>query len=1062
MGVELQTSAGRVQMFSWAALAVLAVSVAAGGEPWIEPCDDAAKWKVIAADGVRAAVQSDRSPDGDCIRLDYDFEKGSGFCVLHRDVDLPLGANYRVRYRLRGTGPDNNLELKLVDADRESVWWVNRREFSFPRDWRQMVQKKRHFAFAWGPSGGAEIKRLSGLEFAIASSSGGKGSVWIDDIRIDDIPAVSAERQPAQVRFSSARDPEAQTGMPLPTDGRIEWNSAALQADANPWILIDLGGIREFGGLTLQWSAQAAADYRVETSTDGTAWEGGATIRDGNGGLDYVPLPDAEARLVRVTVDRASTDSGVGLRAVRIMEPAFGEQPNRMFEQIAAEHSPGTYPRYFTGRHAPWTVVGLPEDAGEALINVDGMVEVAKRGFSLEPMLLRDGQPVTWSTAEVQHLLFDGALPIPTVRWVTGDIRLDVTALAVGEPGAGRLLLRYGLTNDDGEEAHDAVLIVLVRPFQVVPPWQQLNFTGGVGVVRSLEWDGARLLVNGERVVRPWTVPSSFGAVRFEQGDITDFIAQGSLPGHKTIDDPMGLASAALRYNFRLPPREAAEVVIEAPLGGASDPGSSAGDRDFEAALRRSAEFWRGELGQVQLLAPPAAGDIVRTWVSTQAYILINADGPAIQPGSRTYERSWIRDGALTSTALLQTGHADRVRKYIDWYAPRQFENGKVPCVVDRRGPDPVDEHDSTGELLYLLYKYYGFTRERGLLERHWPRVVKAVEYLQELRARRLTDEYRNGPAGKRVLFGLLPESISHEGYSAKPMHSYWDDFFALRGLKDAAMIARVLEKPQETRAWTALADDFRETLYDSMRLAMKNSGIDYVPGCAELGDFDATSTAIGVFPGGELGRIPEPGLHNTFKRYLKFFRDRRAGNLEWEGYTPYELRLVGTFNYLDQPEAAHELLDWFLQDRCPPAWNQWAEVVHHDRAAPKFIGDIPHTWVGSAFLNAVRGFFLYERDSDRALVLASGLPGHWLGSAPVGIVNAPTEYGVISFSMTADANKTTLELSGNFEVPPGGIVVRSPRGAFVEAQLQGRSIRGEARELVLTERVNRVVLIHP
>ena len=35
----------------------------------------------------------------------------------------------------------------------------------------------------------------------------------------------------------------------------------------------------------------------------------------------------------------------------------------------------------------------------------------------------------------------------------------------------------------------------------------------------------------------------------------------------------------------------------------------------------------------------------------------------------------------------------------------------------------------------------------------------------------------------KRLFFGLLPESISHEGYSSKPMHSYWDDFFALQGL---------------------------------------------------------------------------------------------------------------------------------------------------------------------------------------------------------------------------------------------------------------------------------------
>jgi len=42
-------------------------------------------------------------------------------------------------------------------------------------------------------------------------------------------------------------------------------------------------------------------------------------------------------------------------------------------------------------------------------------------------------------------------------------------------------------------------------------------------------------------------------------------------------------------------------------------------------------------------------------------------------------------------------------------------------------------------------------------------------------------------------IYGLMPESISHEGYSAKPMHSYWDDFFTMKGLKDAAEIQKIL-----------------------------------------------------------------------------------------------------------------------------------------------------------------------------------------------------------------------------------------------------------------------------
>jgi len=61
------------------------------------------------------------------------------------------------------------------------------------------------------------------------------------------------------------------------------------------------------------------------------------------------------------------------------------------------------------------------------------------------------------------------------------------------------------------------------------------------------------------------------------------------------------------------------------------------------------------------------------------------------------------------------------------------------------------------------------------------------------------------------------------------------------------------------------------------MRAAMKNRNIDYIPGCAELGDFDATSTTVGIDPCGELGNIPEPALHNTFEKYYRFFSERKA-----------------------------------------------------------------------------------------------------------------------------------------------------------------------------------------
>jgi len=59
------------------------------------------------------------------------------------------------------------------------------------------------------------------------------------------------------------------------------------------------------------------------------------------------------------------------------------------------------------------------------------------------------------------------------------------------------------------------------------------------------------------------------------------------------------------------------------------------------------------------------------------AWILVNREGPRIQPGPRVYRRSWIRDGALTSCALAEMGFADEARAFLLWYAPHQHADAR-------------------------------------------------------------------------------------------------------------------------------------------------------------------------------------------------------------------------------------------------------------------------------------------------------------------------------------------------------------------------------------------------
>ena len=372
----------------------------------------------------------------------------------------------------------------------------------------------------------------------------------------------------------------------------------------------------------------------------------------------------------------------------------------------------------------------------------------------------------------------------------------------------------------------------------------------------------------------------------------------------------------------------------------------------------------------------PAAPDLVNTIRSQLAYILVNRDGKALQPGSRCYRRTWIRDASLTSESLLQLGLQDEVRDFINWFAPYQYPDGKVPCCVDKRGADPTPEHDSHGEFIYLVVEYYRYSKNRELLTRLFPQLRKAVSYIDYLRKQRLTDFYKQ-PENIH-LYGLLPESISHEGYSAKPAHSYWDDLFALKGLGDALFAAEELGEKEAAVEIGTIYSAFKTDLVASMKASMTKWDIGFIPGAADRGDFDPTSTTIALDPNDLSAELPEE-LAATFEAYWQFFQKRRDGQMQWHNYTPYEWRSVGTMVMLGQIGRAHQAIEFFMKDRRPQGWHHWAEVVFKDPLTPGFIGDAPHGWVGSDFLRAVRTLFAYEKQG--VLVVASGPASFLAGS---------------------------------------------------------------------------------
>jgi F5/8 type C domain/Bacterial alpha-L-rhamnosidase 6 hairpin glycosidase domain len=1061
----------------------------------LDDFENAASWQPAPASGVEMRLSPDDGSEGQALRVDFDFQGGGGWAALRRELDVQLPENYELSFWLKADAPSNTLELKLIDDTGENVWWINRREFEFAGGWRRVSFRKRHVTFAWGPRGGGEIRDVAAIEFAITAGTGGQGTVWFDRMTLTPLEPIRPYDLTPVVTASAALPGEAPPRA-LDADTASAWRTPAAGVQT---LTVDFLRAREFGGLIVGWDPQhRPADYDVRTSRDGRTWQTTREVRAAGGERDYLFLPETEARYLRLSLLRtAAAAAGVvdstatyALRDVAIQPIEWGESRNTLFETIAADARRGLYPKYLRKQQSYWTVVGVDGGEHEALINEEGMVEVDERAFSIEPFLAESGRLLTWADGSHTQSLERGVLPIPSVRRDAGPFALTVTAWAAGDTTDATLRVRYVVTNTS-DVSRTATLYLALRPFQVNPSWQFLNNPGGVAPIGSIVWedggatvsrsvpDTAEGAVAAERWERddtrrivPSTPPAAFGAATFDQGGIVRWLAAGALPADSAVDDPFGAASAALAYPLELPAGASREVYVSmlwppasANAAAQSDDAVTRAAAGFDeaavrASLDRTIAEWAEKLGRFSIELPAGAPDLEALLKSTVAYVLINRDGPAIQPGSRSYERSWIRDGSLTSAALLALGHADEVRDFIRWYAPFQYADGKVPCCVDESGAGPVPENDSHGQLIFVIAEYHRYTGDRALLEETWPHVERAVAYMDSLRQSRRTAEYRTPEM--LPFFGLMPESISHEGYSAKPMHSYWDDFFALKGLKDATYIAEQLGRDDARARFAAIRDEFEADLMASFRRTLVMHGIDYLPGAVELGDFDATSTTVGLTPAGAAADLPQAALARTFEKYWENAVGRMDGSVAWEAYTPYELRTVGTFVRLGAPTRAHALLEWFLEHQRPAGWNHWAEVVFNDVDAPRFIGDMPHTWVGSDFIRSVVDMFVYHRDEDDALVLGAGILPDWLRApdARIAVSGLRTPYGTVDYTIRRTDGDIIVELGGDVRVPPGGFVLRSPLGRpIAQVVIDGRAQDVGAEEVRLSGKPRQLTL---
>ncbi|KRG77642.1 hypothetical protein ABB28_00335 [Stenotrophomonas chelatiphaga] len=703
--------------------------------------------------------------------------------------------------------------------------------------------------------------------------------------------------------------------------------------------------------------------------------------------------------------------SAPSIRRIRLLGPAAVMTPMKRYQVAASGAQRALAPASLQMQQTYWTAVGVHAGVQKSIFDEYGNIEAFKGAPLVQPIWRSaDGHAAGAAGHPLRHALRDGWKPMPSAAWSPQpglDLHSEAFAIELG--GQPVTLLRHRLHNT-GTTPINGTLTLAVRPMQMNPPWQN----GGLSPIREVAIEGRTISVNGRRLLQSLTPVDAAGAAPFGMegsSEISAAIASGQLPHAQRAEDADGLAAAALAYRMALQPGESRAVVVAFPLGTA--PAAADGslpqapplvlpdapadaDAQFDALAARASADWQARLGQVGLRLPD--NSLVDMLRAQAAYMLINQTGPAMQPGPRNYNRSFIRDGMATSAVLLRMGEAAVARDCLAWYSAHGVHaNGLVSPILNNDGSVNTGfgsdiEYDSQGQYISLVADVARLDGGPESVRAYLPKVKAAMRFLQELRERTLVPGYMASHPAPERFAGILAPSISHEGYPA-PTHSYWDDYWGIKGWHDGAWLADALGD-RETALWAREQGRLlHDAVADSIRATMAWKGIDFIPSSADLGDGDPTGVSIALDPTGAQDVLPDAALRTTFARYLDDVRKRTQPGALY-AYTPYEIRNVLSYVHLGQPEAANELLRGLLHDRRPLEWQVLAEVVHSRLRFPRYLGDMPHTWIGAEYGRTLFGMLM--REDDDALSLLPGTPASWLVGDGLAVERLPTAYGTL------------------------------------------------------------------
>jgi hypothetical protein len=536
-----------------------------------------------------------------------------------------------------------------------------------------------------------------------------------------------------------------------------------------------------------------------------------------------------------------------------------------------------------------------------------------------------------------------------------------------------------------------------------------------------------------------------------QNNPFTELANLGRLNGAtEGLDSIAGLCSAAFAWEVELTPSSPSfELDVRLPVDDYRGPKDLADIRSptVHTLEDNNRAYWKNKLDAqgLQMDLPNRVAHLNNLYRVCRANILILAEDGEIHPGPTIYDSFWIRDSSVEGIAVALAGDIALAERQFGTHYPRKFN-----WNYDHIGPVCVrgmfagehekndQEWDCNGQALWAMGR---LDRIMGPSARfgqgvYSPYVVEGARWIRD----------------NRSVYGIMHSGWSAEHIGDKSQPHYWDDFWGIAGLWEAAQLARRIGAPEEGEIWwayndlvNATANSIRWVLAEQRRRGYWETFIPTGPG--DVGRLD--STIIGavayfhpcrLYVGNRLGADIDHAARMTLDTLWSHFIDGGfRHDSAWYCYGPYlTLQLAHAFLLIGDVGRMDALLSWSVhhgtanhvlrsaepnpttwqvvlgawnEQHCYPIAKDFAEVPNRWW----YMGDIPHGWACAELLLLVRDILFFEVDEDSAphIYIAPGVMPHWMSDGEVILVkDAPTCFGVtFGYRLTHRASKSAVEI---------------------------------------------------